>query len=243
MPSDDSSANDGTLGRIALKQVRVARPKPERRKQPAREPSGTRPQPSNAGNPMNRLVPYLDLFSRLGDEELARLAGTPAATVEALRQQVDEVNRGLERYVDLLPRLSDDELVRLTGAAAKTIRFWRLSQPRAAPPSAVPSLVPPSASTSMVGVTPTASSSNTSMATSQVNPPPSASSSGTAIVEPQRRNPPPRESPAQPKPGTREVGFDGLPLNPDAREVEMAVEWDDDEISISDAEEISFEGF
>lgn len=79
---------------------------------------------------MNRLVPYLDLFSRLSDEELARLARTPLSAPETLRLQVDEVNRALDRYTDLLPRLSDDELARLTGATVKTIRFWRLSQPR-----------------------------------------------------------------------------------------------------------------
>ncbi|WP_106395509.1 hypothetical protein [Enhygromyxa salina] len=79
---------------------------------------------------MNRLVPYLDLFCRLSDDELARLARVPMSAVESLRQQVDEVGRALGRWADLLPRLADDELARLTGATVKTIRFWRLSQPR-----------------------------------------------------------------------------------------------------------------
>ncbi len=124
MSSDDSSASDGTLGRIALKQVRMTRAEAEARRQPASKPGTKVPKP------VNRLVPYLDLFSRLSDDELSRLAHTPVPTVESLRQQVEEVGRGLGRYVDLLPRLSDDELVRLTGASPKTIRFWRLSQPR-----------------------------------------------------------------------------------------------------------------
>ncbi|MCA9685643.1 MAG: hypothetical protein KC457_25930 [Myxococcales bacterium] len=94
-----------------------------------REGSGVR-KAAGAANPANRLVPYLDLFSRLSDEELSRLARAPRAAVEGLRQQVEEVNRALGRYQDLLPRLSDDELARLTGATTKTIRFWRLSQPR-----------------------------------------------------------------------------------------------------------------
>jgi hypothetical protein len=84
----------------------------------------------NGGNPANRLVPYLDLFSRLGDEELARLAGVPASVAEQLRLQVDEVCRALGRYDDLLPRLRDEELARLTGASPKTIRFWRLCKMR-----------------------------------------------------------------------------------------------------------------
>lgn len=81
---------------------------------------------------MNRLVPYLDLFSRLDDQELGRLAGVHSEMAAALRRQVDDVQRSLGGYVDLLPRLSDAELVRLTGASPKTIRFWRLCQPRTA---------------------------------------------------------------------------------------------------------------
>ncbi|NVB38289.1 hypothetical protein G6O69_10640 [Pseudenhygromyxa sp. WMMC2535] len=127
MASENTSggASDGTLGRIALKQVRMTRAEVEAR---TRETSGARR--AAAGNPRNRLVPYLDLFSRLGDEELSRLARAPLSAVEGLRQQIEEVNRAFGRYVDLLPRLSDDELARMTGAKAKTIRFWRLSQPR-----------------------------------------------------------------------------------------------------------------
>lgn len=124
MQSDEPTTGaDGTLGRIALKQVRVSRAEVEARN---REATVAR----KAGNPMNRLVPYLDLFWRLGDEELSRLARAPSSAVESLRQQIEEVNRALGRYIDLLPRLSDDELARLTGATTKTIRFWRLSQPR-----------------------------------------------------------------------------------------------------------------
>jgi hypothetical protein len=121
MPGEDTSGPE-TLGRIALKQVRVSRAEAEAR---ARETTGPK-----STNPMNRLVPYLDLFGRLGDDELARLSGAPLQAVEGLRIQVDEVHRALGRFADLLPRLSDDELARLTGATTKTIRFWRLSQPR-----------------------------------------------------------------------------------------------------------------
>jgi hypothetical protein len=81
-------------------------------------------------NPMNRLVPYLDLFVRLGDEELSRLARVDIEIVAALRNQVMAIDGSLAHYGDLLPRLGDDELVRLTGATPKTIRFWRLCQPR-----------------------------------------------------------------------------------------------------------------
>lgn len=124
MQGDEPNAGgDGTLGRIALKQVRVSRAEVEARSREANAPAART-------NPMNRLVPYLDLFWRLSDEELSRLARAPTSAVEGLRQQVDEVNRALSRYADLLLRLSDEELARLTGASTKTIRFWRLSQPR-----------------------------------------------------------------------------------------------------------------
>lgn len=116
----DSESSDAiSIGRISLKQVRVKR---------TETPT---PAPSSSANPMNRLVPYLDLFSRLNDDELARLGNVDAPVVSALRQQVVTIDRGLAAYVDLLPRLDDEELVRLTGAAVKTIRFWRLCQPRA----------------------------------------------------------------------------------------------------------------
>ncbi|WP_052557200.1 hypothetical protein [Enhygromyxa salina] len=123
MADEDPNGSPETLGRIALKQVRVSRAEVEAR---SREPSSAR----KASNPMNRLVPYLDLFSRLSDDELARLARVPITAAESLRQQIEEVNRALSRFADLLPRLSDDELARLTGATVKTLRFWRLSQPR-----------------------------------------------------------------------------------------------------------------
>jgi hypothetical protein len=122
--ADETSTPDSAIGRIALKQVRVTRAEAEAR---AREEPAKK---AGSNSPLNRLVPYLDLFCRLNDEELSRLARTPISAVETLRQQVDEVNRVLARYVDLLPRLSDEELIRLTGGTPKTIRFWRLCQPR-----------------------------------------------------------------------------------------------------------------
>lgn len=82
---------------------------------------------------MNRLVPYLDLFMRLDDAEMSRLAGVEVELVATLRRQVVEISEGLAMYLDLLPRLTDDELVRLTGASAKTVRFWRLCQPKGSP--------------------------------------------------------------------------------------------------------------
>lgn len=99
----------------------------------SRRADASRTDAARRNNPMNRLVPYLDLFMRLDDAELSRLAGVDADLVATLRRQVVEIGEGLAQYIDLLPRLSDEELVRLTGASAKTVRFWRLCQPRTSP--------------------------------------------------------------------------------------------------------------
>jgi hypothetical protein len=117
MSSDSGTPDKNVIGRIALKQMRSSAP-------------GERSEASSAPNPMNRLVPYLDLFGRLGDDELARLAGVDAHAAATMRRQVVEVDRALGSYVDLLPRLCDEELARLTGASMKTLRFWRLCQPK-----------------------------------------------------------------------------------------------------------------
>ena len=129
MQNDDTSGaakgrggddSDKKLGRVAIKRVKVKRSDVERQRA-ARA----------AQSPMNQLVPYLDLFSRLQDEELARVAAVAQEVVAELRKQVMAVKRGLAPYIDLLPRLSDDELARLTGASVKTVRFWRLCRPKA----------------------------------------------------------------------------------------------------------------
>jgi hypothetical protein len=114
------------LATITLRQIRVSRADvPDKPQDKLHDRSS-----STDANPMNRLVPYLDLYARLSDEELARLAGVPASVASNLRRQVVQVDRALARFTDLLPRLTDAELVRLTGATPKTIRFWRLCQPR-----------------------------------------------------------------------------------------------------------------
>ncbi len=138
--SDEAGrGSEGTLGRIALKKMSVVRSPSESSSVEGVPPAlaGAGPHGASEGSAevssqgsMNNLVPYLDLFSRLGDEELARLAQVSTASVAQLRRQVDEICRALLPYADLLPRLRDDELVRLTGAPEKTIRFWRLCQPR-----------------------------------------------------------------------------------------------------------------
>ena len=135
--SGDSS-KDGTLGRIALKQVRVRRSDVEARKRSSARSEGARATGARASrqqaeapaNPLNRLVPYLDLFSRLGDEELARLAAVDVEHAQTMRAQVDEIAKMMSKYEDLVDRLNEEELVRLSQATPKIVRFWLLSRPR-----------------------------------------------------------------------------------------------------------------
>ena len=70
-----------------------------------------RRDPKEVGR-LNRLVPYLDLFERLEDRELARLANVPERTVLRMRDQVKSVRRKLHPYVGLLDRLDDLQLAR-----------------------------------------------------------------------------------------------------------------------------------
>ena len=133
---------------------------------------------------MNRLVPYLDLFARLTDDELSRLAQVPGALVAQMRRQVEEICGALERYADLLTRLSDTELSRLTGANTKTIRFWRLCQPR---PAGAPEPVDTQISSpANIGV---AASSSARMRVSDVTPTPPGGAETTRAPD---RTPVPR---------------------------------------------------
>ncbi len=118
IPESQAQRNEVGLATITLRQIRVSRTEVSEKSN------------STDANPMNRLVPYLDLYGRLSDDELSRITGVDAQVVGNLRRQVVQVDRALARFVDLLPRLTDPELVRLTGATPKTIRFWRLCQPR-----------------------------------------------------------------------------------------------------------------
>jgi hypothetical protein len=76
------------------------------------------------------LVPYLDLFSRLGDDELGRLAAVDVEQVVTMRAQVDEIAKMMSKYEDLVDRLSEEEFVRLSQSTPKIVRFWLLSRPR-----------------------------------------------------------------------------------------------------------------
>lgn len=88
-------------------------------------PGSTQPAGRDA---RSALVPYLDLFGRLGDEDLSKLSGAPLNVVSELRRQIEAVQKTLGSRRALLPELSDAELVKITGEKLMTIRFWRLTE-------------------------------------------------------------------------------------------------------------------
>ena len=105
-PEPQAQRSEVSLAAITLRQIRVSR-------------ADVQDKPSSAdANPMNRLVPYLDLYGRLSDEELARLAAVPATVVADLRRQVVQVDRALVRFADLLPRLTEDNPAWMACASA-----------------------------------------------------------------------------------------------------------------------------
>ena len=81
---------------------------------------------------------YLDLFARLGDAELAHLAGAPQSQVAALRSKVVQVQRAFRPWRDLLERLDDASLARLTGASVHAVAFWRRAEGVDEPPVQAP---------------------------------------------------------------------------------------------------------
>ena len=85
---------------------------------------------------LNKLVPYLDLFERLSDRELARLADVPELTATQMREQVVTVRRKLGRFEPLLERLDDVQLARVADTSPKMFQYLRLCQPRHRPAQA-----------------------------------------------------------------------------------------------------------
>ena len=71
------------------------------------------------------LAPFLDLFVRMTDAQLAKLTDVPTSTVAAQRKTVVRIMGQLEPFEDLLPRLEDDALARLTQTDVGIISFWR----------------------------------------------------------------------------------------------------------------------
>ncbi|MGB1699258.1 MAG: hypothetical protein ACPHRO_04840 [Nannocystaceae bacterium] len=123
--STESTEPKQALGKIALGQKEVS----VREYDQHSDAAIRRRDPKEVGR-LNRLVPYLDLFARLDDRELARLADVPQRTVVRMRQQVNSVRRKLDGYVELLDRLDDHQLGRIAQTSPKMFQYLRLCQPR-----------------------------------------------------------------------------------------------------------------
>ena len=78
--------------------------------------------------PRDNLTPYFDLFDRLGDEEIGRLAGVPPQLVGDVREVVESIYDPLREYEHLLTSLDDGQLGKLFGMPLSAARIWRLSR-------------------------------------------------------------------------------------------------------------------
>ncbi len=76
----------------------------------------------------DRLTPYFDLFDRLGDEELARLADVKIAMVTEVRSLVVDIYDPLREYEKLLEQLDDRQISKLFGMPEEAARIWRLAR-------------------------------------------------------------------------------------------------------------------
>ena len=123
--SKTASKRPATLGKISLQPKRVSEQEYE-----AHQVEALRRKDPKEVRRLNLLVPYLDLFHRLNDEELARLAGVPTPTVRSMRAQVNSVGHRLKDYVALLDRLDDQQLARVADTSPKMFQYLRLCQPR-----------------------------------------------------------------------------------------------------------------
>jgi len=121
----DATGSHQALGKIALGQKEVSEQELGRH-----EDAAISRRDSKEVRRLNKLVPYLDLFTRLEDREIARLADVPERTVARMRTQVSSVGRKLEPFVKLLDRLNDQQLGRVAQISPKMFLYLRLCQPR-----------------------------------------------------------------------------------------------------------------
>ena len=121
----DATGSQQALGKITLGRKTVSENEFDRHGDAAIR----RRDPKEVGR-LNKLVPYLDLFARLEDHELAQLADVPERTVARMRVQVKSVQRKLGPYVGLLDRLDDRQLGRIAQTSPKMFLYLRLCQPR-----------------------------------------------------------------------------------------------------------------
>ena len=73
-----------------------------------------------------RVTPYFDLFGRLDDQELGRLANVDPSVIAEIRPILDSIVQPLSEYDHLLDSLGDSKLSRAFGLPDTAVRIWRL---------------------------------------------------------------------------------------------------------------------
>ena len=73
----------------------------------------------------DKLIPYLDLFDRLDDEEIGRISGVEKSLVGEVRSVIESIYDPLREYENLLDTLDDAQLCKLFGFPKSAASIWR----------------------------------------------------------------------------------------------------------------------
>jgi len=76
-------------------------------------------------NTRDKLTPYFDLFDRLDDEEIGRIAAVPAELVAEVRTVIESIYDPLREYEKLMETLDDGQLCKLFGFPDSAAAIWR----------------------------------------------------------------------------------------------------------------------
>jgi hypothetical protein len=73
----------------------------------------------------DKLIPYFDLFDRLDDSEISRIAQVDKQVVSEVRTVVESIYDPLRKYENLLETLDDAQLCKLFGFPKSAAAIWR----------------------------------------------------------------------------------------------------------------------
>lgn len=73
----------------------------------------------------DKLIPYFDLFDRLDDSEISRIAQVDVQVVSEVRTVIESIYDPLRNYEKLLDTLDDAQLCKLFGFPKSAAAIWR----------------------------------------------------------------------------------------------------------------------
>ena len=76
----------------------------------------------------DRVTPYFDLFDRLDDKEIARLANVSPELVSEIRDLVEAIYDPLREFENMLKQLDNRQVAKLFGMPESAAQIWRLAR-------------------------------------------------------------------------------------------------------------------